>query len=283
VLILKRPWTEQPQGPVEIDWGNPLTRGLVAAFNLSNIAFVENLANNTGGSTTTGGTLTRSVGSLGLCAVSSNGWLSVADATDSMRINSGPLTHVGVCEISAVDANFGGVFSTSDGSNNGSFGLQRKGTSANLYINRGNDSDSTTTVPLADLVASKCWAVASRDSTIGSAFELDVGLTTTQSSTLTAATGSQSGAGIRANFFAERGRNTSFNSDGKYYAHFCWNRYLERAERREILLNPWQLFAPRRIYIPTATAAGGAPTTFTDLKATAITSSSVQATYDYAF
>jgi hypothetical protein len=39
----------------------------------------------------------------------------------------------------------------------------------------------------------------------------------------------------------------------------------------------------RRIWVPTSVAAGGAPTTFTDLKAVSITSSSVQATYDYAF
>ncbi len=29
--LIKTPWTQQPQGPVEIDWSNPITRGLRAA------------------------------------------------------------------------------------------------------------------------------------------------------------------------------------------------------------------------------------------------------------
>lgn len=32
-LFLPRRWTRQPQGPVEIDWSNPIARGIVAAIN----------------------------------------------------------------------------------------------------------------------------------------------------------------------------------------------------------------------------------------------------------
>ena len=31
-LLFRKPWTRQPQGPVRIDWGNPLARGLLGAF-----------------------------------------------------------------------------------------------------------------------------------------------------------------------------------------------------------------------------------------------------------
>jgi hypothetical protein len=66
----------------------------------------------------------------------------------------------------------------------------------------------------------------------------------------------------------------------KYFA--LLDRPVSDGELISLSSNPWQLFAPRRIYIPTATAASGAPT-LSDLKAVSITSSSVQATYDYAF
>ena len=31
-LLFSRPWTRQPQGPIRVDWGNPLARGLLGAF-----------------------------------------------------------------------------------------------------------------------------------------------------------------------------------------------------------------------------------------------------------
>jgi hypothetical protein len=46
--------------------------------------------------------------------------------------------------------------------------------------------------------------------------------------------------------------------------------------------NPWELFEPRRLWLPMISAGGAAPT-LSDLKAANITSSSVQFTYDYAF
>jgi hypothetical protein len=51
---------------------------------------------------------------------------------------------------------------------------------------------------------------------------------------------------------------------------------------RVVMRDPWSIVKSRRIYIPTATAAGGAPT-LSDLQAVSITSTSVQATVDYAF
>ncbi len=56
---------------------------------------------------------------------------------------------------------------------------------------------------------------------------------------------------------------------------------LSRAELREIAVNPGRLFAPRRIYIPTATAAATAPT-ITSLSAISITATSAQPRITYA-
>jgi hypothetical protein len=41
-LILPQKWTNQPQTPVGIDWGNPLTRGLAFAWNAANPRHLEN-------------------------------------------------------------------------------------------------------------------------------------------------------------------------------------------------------------------------------------------------
>jgi hypothetical protein len=62
----------------------------------------------------------------------------------------------------------------------------------------------------------------------------------------------------------------------------AWPSGLPAAQVSSLSLNPWQLFAPRRIVVPDFIAPGAAPT-LSDLKATSITSSSVQFTYDYAF
>src|SRR5574343_94527 len=32
IVTSKQPWRQQPQGPVEIDWSNPITRGLFFAY-----------------------------------------------------------------------------------------------------------------------------------------------------------------------------------------------------------------------------------------------------------
>lgn len=64
--ILRFPWTSQPQVPVGIDWGNPLTRGLKAL--LVPTALGNKLLNIVPGGTevTTSGTISRSIGPSGV-------------------------------------------------------------------------------------------------------------------------------------------------------------------------------------------------------------------------
>ena len=54
------------------------------------------------------------------------------------------------------------------------------------------------------------------------------------------------------------------------------------AAAAELSAAPLRLFEDRRIYVPQAAAASGAPT-ISDLKAASITATTVQGTYDYAF
>jgi hypothetical protein len=71
------------------------------------------------------------------------------------------------------------------------------------------------------------------------------------------------------------------NWHGALYFQAFWNRALTAAEIASLNANPWQLFAPRRIYIPTAAAAAGAPT-ITALSAIGITATSAQPRITYA-
>ena len=54
-------------------------------------------------------------------------------------------------------------------------------------------------------------------------------------------------------------------------------------EAKSLLSNPWQLFAPRRIYIPTATAAGYTHPTLSLATATEITATSFKPRVTYTF
>ncbi len=61
----------------------------------------------------------------------------------------------------------------------------------------------------------------------------------------------------------------------------AWKKAFSEAEMLDYLNNPWQLFQPQRIYIPTAAAAASAPT-ITALSAIGITATSAQPRISYS-
>jgi hypothetical protein len=63
--------------------------------------------------------------------------------------------------------------------------------------------------------------------------------------------------------------------------HAAWPVGLSSAVVKSISRNPWKLFEPRRIYIPTPAAAASAPT-ITALSAVNITATSAQPRITYA-
>jgi hypothetical protein len=67
------------------------------------------------------------------------------------------------------------------------------------------------------------------------------------------------------------------------YLFIAESREWSDAEIHGFAAQPWaKIFAPRRIFVPVSAAPSGAPT-LSDLKATNITATSVQFTYDYSF
>lgn len=61
------------------------------------------------------------------------------------------------------------------------------------------------------------------------------------------------------------------------------NRALSVGELSEVRGNPWQLFAPRTIFIPLAAAAGGGLPTLSNARATSITTTTAVPVVDYAY
>ena len=70
---------------------------------------------------------------------------------------------------------------------------------------------------------------------------------------------------------------------GKIAVWGIWDRALSDGEIMSLYVNPWQLFAPRRIYIPTATAAGYTHPTLSLATATEITATSFKPRVTYTF
>ena len=64
-IIIQRPWTVQPQGPVRANWGNPLTRDIQAAWSQFDGAFLDSTGRNNG---TLNSGVTRAVGANGVVA-----------------------------------------------------------------------------------------------------------------------------------------------------------------------------------------------------------------------
>lgn len=94
-LFLPRRWTRQPQGPVEVDWGNPLSRDLVVSWLATRP--VREIANGLVASARGGGG-TPAAGSLGVCLKT--------NSSDYIRFNTfpGPLSTARASRISGVVA-----------------------------------------------------------------------------------------------------------------------------------------------------------------------------------
>jgi hypothetical protein len=275
VLILQRPWTEQPRQATELnpEW---VAKGLIAAINPA----ARNPAD------TAVGTLTQTFGTYGVGIQNPNN-TTVNGLTTTVRGLTNAATVITICRFPEQGdvAATGGGFGTSGGGNQ-IFGIFGKytGVSEGRAIIRVNDGGGISTAEFTwdvsfDTVPA-VWA-ATYNATAASLTVYRNGRDITASRLNTAASGTVSYDNLSANLL-NRGTDVSAGRNAQNFGSFAFNRALTPSEIAELAANPWQLFQPRRIPIPYAAAAGGAPT-LSDLQATNITSSSVQFTYDYAF
>ena len=249
VIIIPRKHLRQPHGRVKAspEW---IRRGLIfAVIPSSDIDAVSETALQ---STKVGG-ISTGVSPLGVGVAASNGLLSYEIPGDVLRINSGGVTHGFVGSVSAVDNPWGGIFSVSDASGNGSFTLQRSADSSSLAVYRSEGIGILHTGAVSHLLAANNAVVIAQSSgaTLTEKSLLQIGDYVSESTvSMGVAVGAQAGPGARLNLFCERGRNTAYGSDGFIAATFSFSRAIDQTEASEINRAPWQLFSadPIRIY-----------------------------------
>jgi hypothetical protein len=253
VLILKRQWTRQPQIAVELDRSNPITRQL--AFAVIHAALpLYNVAKNANGDVTTSTLYANGPGGVGI-AVSSPGAVPAATFAGNIVTSNGSGTG------DFTFASYASPASTASATH--ALLSQATGASQQGYLLANTN---------ASYAASAGWiAFGSVSGLIGAASACDglahlfVGVRSgtthfidrdgVELVTGTKTAGSITGAapeiyvgGIKT--YSQYGRAGPI-----HYMSLAWDRALSPQERVSIGANPWQLFAPRRIYIPTASAA----------------------------
>ena len=228
------PWTSQPQGPVEIDWSNPITRGLIyadypgAAKNLS----VTGVGKYGRESTFRG-------------QVSSDPRLSSASFSFYLLFKTEASLGSQGCVI--------GRGSTSNDYNNRGFGFSPTH-SAPAYSGAFYCGDSYTIIGKptgAALSADTNYSIAGTcDGAYGRAYNNGI---------LSAGPVSVSSIDTTANLVINKSSGVNPSADdsqNKIYFVGYWNRALSDTEVRSISQNPWQIFkpVPRRIFVPVATS-----------------------------
>ena len=272
MLILERPWTRQPQVVVGIDWSKSVTKGLVHCY-LNNREVVK-AVNPVNGSAITRGpswitcsgtqnlALGANIGALDQSIAANSAWTKICLVKpSSLAVRNTP---IGV---------YGGGVSIGIG-----MGYT---TSSKVFVYPGNATGYTTEYFDGYWVAGE-WitAGASFDNAAATKTKIykngvSVGAVTTNSP------GAVYGSFTTISIGYGYGSNTLSGWIGDVQFIGIWNRMLSDVEHATVAQNPWQLFAPRRIYIPTAAAAAGAPT-ITALSARSITATSAQPRITYS-
>ena len=263
-IALNLPWDSQPQEVVGVDWSNPLARGLTALLvptvsgqQLYNVVH--------GGQISATGTITRVAGPSGLGQ-------RYGDASGTAyQTYTFPAGYVETA---------GSVF----------WKGQRNASGAAIF----RDNQLITSNTLVWENGAGAWNARVNGTTLSGvgSFPIDTDtdflLTGDTAGSDFYVTGSSLGAvGAAWNWntstFINWHQNTN-NASGMLatdYLIALYNRRLSAQEARELSANPWQLFAPRQIWIP-ASAASALPT-LSNPTAINITASSFQPRVSYAF
>ena len=275
MLILKRPWTRQPQWPVGIDWSNPLARGLVFAFHGQESDAVHNRVVDV---TNTAG---RGVGA--------NGKHRVFNGTNQVSFNSrmaptGYATMVCLAYCTNSTATNTLVAMPKTGVTNEYISIDISGTETNdpfrvITQKAGVFGIAYLTQPSGEFL--NRWVLFGGGSVSGTDNQIHInGVRRTPSSTA-GSSGVATGQIDRFDVGVMNLLSPTNLFNGNIAFSAIWNRLLTDAEHAALYANPWQLFAPQQIYIPTPAAAATAPS-ITALSARLITATSAQPRISYS-
>ena len=245
-MLNRRVWTRQPQVAVGVDWGNPLTRGLVVCVS-------PTLRVNSARGIILPGTVSAisgvgaNLGAYYADKVASASSISFNPATNGYSVFLWFKTPTFIPSLA-----------------HGGYGIYTSGYAGGLYLEHGNSA-----------YAGAFWSGSGFDvigKPTGATFvdltEYKVGLSHfVGTATRLFANGAGSNGTSRAlpnaaiteiSLGSTRGTTTETAYPGTKFILFCmWSRALSDVEHRELANNPWQLFAPlsRPVFAPSAAAA----------------------------
>lgn len=259
MLKIERPWTRQPQGVARINWGNPIANGVVFAtsfgagpFDL----FSNRLATPYGG-------IGQGVGRNGRGAAVNSANKAYEWSADPFAKNAGTIAVLStVLASGTADGCIFAVTSSADSGvapyialavkTNGSGGVIAQHSFGGVS---GTITPSyTNTVGASELIALRAAPVGEGSQTVSiySNGVLAGAAGANISGSLTYSAG-------RRFVVGEDYRLASRNSNRNIELAVAWDRRISDHELDAFVRNPWQLFAPRRIWVP-VTAAPTGPT-----------------------
>lgn len=261
------PWDSQPQEVVGVDWNNPLAGGLLIAI-LPQLPV--NLAD--GVVLSAYGTRVVSGGARGMMNTSGGMLLpapaNASDPSAKYDLSSGTAL---VVAVQSTETNTGVVFNRGKGSSAALWAIGLHGGSFDgAFGNWGNSGGlgafSGGPVPTVPRVAT-----ITADGATARVYLDGVEL---QSGAYTPGTPDYDTANLRRVIFGldRLGANTNTNT----FLALLWNRPLSVTEVKEVSANPWQIFAPRSIWIPVSAGGGPTPVTAATETDTALTLSATQ-------
>jgi hypothetical protein len=246
VLILKRPWTEQPQDAVNIDWDNPITKGLTFLYFGDQDLTTQKLATNGSGVSRRGTTRTFT-GSNGAVLGGFPASITASDAWSQLAV-------VRPSTLTTRNAP-----SSTDGANATIGMAMGYTTSSAAFIYPKGDTAAFTAETASGFWESGKWIVA------GASYIFLVGASRAKvykNGALfgTPAITNEAVVNASGNLRVGAADGTNFKGwVGDVGLVAFWSRELAETEQRSLGDNPWQLFEPRRIPIPYAAAAGNWP------------------------
>lgn len=230
------PRTSQPQQPVGIDWGNPITRGLTSVFVFEGGNAIEVIS----GKRFADVGLTKKITSKGTGGSTST---AAGISTGTLLSNITSFSRVFVATLQTTGT---GTFSNS--ANSGTSGAQIQVSPTAIEFNRHNLVNYLSVTGLSQGVYSGALAADGTSQYI----YLNGVLRSSRSGTMPSL--SSAGGGTLLSTGA-----TSSRFDGTMLLHCDYNRKITNAEAAALSANPWQIFTPqaRQRWVPTS---GGANT-----------------------
>ena len=240
VVGLKNVWTQQPQVPVEIDWSNPITRGLFAAIHPS---IKTNLVD---GSALLYGPATQfGVGQIGKCLIASDGSQSgVYFTSPKLTASMSEMTMLSVIELTGTPGATRRQFQTIGDAWNPPY--------ENNSVEFSSDPQLTLNF---NLLYGQYPVPINKPQTIAAVFR-------GASGAATYIDGKANAVSALTNTINTQGRagwlNYAYNTAAdrappvKGYLGLFWDRQLYDAEAKSITANPWQIFRPltKQVWVP---------------------------------